>query len=788
MSCDCELEEHPRPLSIAAGLRRLPRQVAGFPAFRQALLHSAGSDRHAAALGPWRASGANDFGVMLLEMWAYLADSLAFYDELHAHECFLRTARRDESVRDLVARLGYRPRPASAAVVELALVAEGRTWVGVPAGTAFRSSAFGVEPPQVFELAAPLAIHPLLNRWQVTAPRPLKVDALLGPGTPTSSVWFDPRRSGKWAPGDVGLVRTDTADGGWKAVEIAASARSTLVASEPVDVVQLTEAVSFPAGAALADVRWLRATKTARLWTRTTSPGVSSPFLYLSGVFGDLAAGDRVVVRSSAVGASGLAAYLLKSVSETTISVLVSGTESAQLPVTVLELDAAINDAARGASTLWSNARRAELVIHYGFREAGQLAAPASAVLGTTDPIELESAVEPLDDPHATRFFLTDAHGRAQGVRGSVDFSARKFLPSSFDGVRQALPLPVSVLGNIAQAIRGESVPREVLGSGDASQVSQGFDLAKSPLTFVASVSSAQGLASTLSVWVDGRLWREAANFFGCGPEDEIYVVELSEAGGARVVFGDGVLGKRLPTGIDNVVASYRFGAGSSLPPAGSIAQIAKGSKGLGGVVQPAAAYGGSDVEAASGVRSAAPRRALTLGRAVSIRDMEAFASECAGVRAVSVAWGWAKSAQQPVIQVWVVGDGAEAAVRGRLTAVSDPTTPIVVTAATSIPITLQLDVAVDAEFVPSDVLAAVFAQLLGEQGSLGVEQLGVGRPVYFSRLLESVHAVPGVSSVKKVWLRGGVAASGYGDAPGQGAYFTFDSGISINGEVFVHG
>lgn len=788
MSCACDVDEHPTPLAITAGLLRLPRQVAGFPAFRQALLHSAGSDRYAAALGPWRASGANDFGVMLLEMWAYLADSLAFYDEVHAHECYLRTARRDLSVRDLVARLGYQPRPATAAVVELALLAEGRALVSVPAGTAFRSSAFGSEPPQVFELEAPVAIHPLRNRWLVTPPRPLTVDAPLGPGTLAGSVWFDPRRSAKWTPGDIALVRTDMADGGWKAVEVAASVRSTVVTSEAVDVVHLTEAVSFAAGTALDDVRWLRATKTARLWTRNPSPGVASPYIYLSGVFGDLAAGDRVVIRSVSADAPGLGAYRLKSVSETTISVLVTATDSALLPVTVLELDAAVNEPSRGASTLWSDSRRAELLVHYGFRDAGYLAAPPSAVLGTTAPIKLESAPEPLDDTQATRFFLRDAHEHAQGAHGSVDFSSQQWLPSSFDGARQVLTLPVSVFGNVALATRGESVPREVLGSGDATQASQAFELAKAPLTYVASPSAPQGLASTLSVWVDGRRWREAPNFFGRGPEDEIFVVELSETGLARVLFGDGTLGKRLPTGSDNVVASYRVGAGASVPPAGSIAQIAKGFKGLGAVVQPLAATGGSDVEAASQVRATAPRRALTLGRAVSIRDMEAFARECAGVRAVSVAWAWAKSAQQPVIQVWVVGDGADVAVRGRLTAVSDPTTPIVVTTATSIPITLNLDVEVAADFVASDVRRGLFEQLLGGQGSLRVEQLGVGRPVYFSRLLQSAHAVPGVSSVKKIWLRGGVAVAGYGDAPGQGGYFSFDSGIAINGEVYARG
>ena len=105
MSCRCDLQVFPPPLVIPPGLVRIERQIAGFPQWRQALLAGAGNARHAATLGAWKASGPNDLGLMLIEMWAYLADVLAFYDEVHAHECYLRTARLPESVRMLVERL-----------------------------------------------------------------------------------------------------------------------------------------------------------------------------------------------------------------------------------------------------------------------------------------------------------------------------------------------------------------------------------------------------------------------------------------------------------------------------------------------------------------------------------------------------------------------------------------------------------------------------------------------------------------------------------------------------------
>ena len=44
-TCRCDTFEHPAPLEIAAGLPVLPRQIAGFPEFRQAMLAAANTSR-----------------------------------------------------------------------------------------------------------------------------------------------------------------------------------------------------------------------------------------------------------------------------------------------------------------------------------------------------------------------------------------------------------------------------------------------------------------------------------------------------------------------------------------------------------------------------------------------------------------------------------------------------------------------------------------------------------------------------------------------------------------------
>ena len=147
--CPCDRLVFPPKPVIPAGLASLPRQLAGFPEFRLALLTGLGSNRLLDAdlvavhqqhpLQPWLAREGDDLGLMLIEMWAYVLDVLAFYEERIANESYLQTARRERSLQRLVELIGYQRRPATAASVLLALLADtGKGLVAIPPGTAFR--------------------------------------------------------------------------------------------------------------------------------------------------------------------------------------------------------------------------------------------------------------------------------------------------------------------------------------------------------------------------------------------------------------------------------------------------------------------------------------------------------------------------------------------------------------------------------------------------------------------------------------------------------------------------
>jgi predicted phage baseplate assembly protein len=172
---------------------------------------------------------------------------------------------------------------------------------------------------------------------------------------------------------------------------------------------------------------------------------------------------------------------------------------------------------------------------------------------------------------------------------------------------------------NVVEATHGETaaVP-EVLGSGDASQINQSFTLKRSPLTFI-SAPTASGVQSTLQVRVNDLLWQEAPSLYGLGPQDQDYISRQNDDGTTTTTFGDGVTGARLPTGQNNIAATYRTGIGpDGNVAAGALSLLQSRPPGLRGVTNPLAASGGAGPEGLEHSRANAPLTVLTLDRLVS--------------------------------------------------------------------------------------------------------------------------------------------------------------------------
>jgi len=450
-----------------------------------------------------------------------------------------------------------------------------------------------------------------------------------------------------------------------------------------------------------------------------------------------------------------------------------------------------------------------KLIIRFGWQEAGQLIPTPSTTFSGT-PAELVAVAPPQFPSGSASVLLEDANGAGESATGFVGTDLTAMSLSNLPDNPSPLTAPVNVLFNLLSVSRGKSVTNEVLGSGDATVAAQEFVLKNSPLTYLLSGDSSAGgnYKSTLRVWVNGIEWKEIPSFYGQSSTATIFVTREDESNKTHVLFGDGVNGARLPSGTNNVVASYRFGSGADAPDAGKLTVIATPQPGLSSIHNPVAAGGGADPEPASQIRKYAPLSVLTFGRAVSGDDYQAIAALAPGVTRARAYWSFDSVQQRTVVTVYVGDDisavnAAKVALRGD----SDPNRPVVVKLAAAVPLQLSLSLAIDSNRVASDVITAVTAALSdSETGLFGSRRIGVGEVIYTSRIYQTCFSVLGVLAVHHLQVHAGFLllfsfsnptfshftgfhhfglGTPYRLDPGEGKYFSLSTdALSVTGEV----
>jgi hypothetical protein len=181
-----------------------------------------------------------------------------------------------------------------------------------------------------------------------------------------------------------------------------------------------------------------------------------------------------------------------------------------------------------------------------------------------------------------------------------------------------------TVYGNVVEVTQGSTVAGEVLGSGDGQKAFQQFMLKQAPLTWLE--DSDGTIAPQLTVTVNGAVWQCVEALGSTGPETRAYQLTQDAQGRAKITFGDGVHGLRPPTGTENIVATYRVGAGpNGNVAAGSITRPPTGVGGIMGVLNPVAASGGIGAAVRSDLRAQIPIGVADLGRIITRRDMLTF-------------------------------------------------------------------------------------------------------------------------------------------------------------------
>ncbi|WP_187436178.1 putative baseplate assembly protein [Bradyrhizobium hipponense] len=306
----------------------------------------------------------------------------------------------------------------------------------------------------------------------------------------------------------------------------------------------------------------------------------------------------------------------------------------------------------------------------------------------------------------------------------------------------------VVIHGNVAAVTHGET-KREVLGSGDASRATQRFTLRQGPVTHLAS-STPNGTKSTLEVQVNGVLWTKVNSFTDAGPFDRCYITQTDETDKTTIIFGDGVNGMRLPTGQENVTASYRVGLGSEgNVSTGAISQLATRPFGVKAVASPLSASGGVDRDIIDQGKSNIPRATIAMDRLISVEDYAAFASLFGGVgKAAAIA----VPGHRPFVYLTVAGPtwqdnkvSQHDNLRQALAQAGDPSILFRIDTCELMLLIVAARITVASGRTWSNVEPDIRAALIER---FGYERRELGQSIALSELIAAIQGVPGVAAV----------------------------------------
>jgi hypothetical protein len=786
------------PISNPAGAETLSYRIGTFPTFRRSLLHQLEGERE---LAGWRPTASDDLGLQIVDAWAYIADILTFYNERYANEHYLRTALLPERVKGLVGLLGYRPRPAIAATGRLAVIAAGPGPLVVPKGVGIASKASPGIPSQTFEVDDGARFE---RPTSVPAPTASLTAAppLAGPpaSSPPGTVEVPPQAR-LVARGGVLLRGAQTLRTGerlllstkaWSSADSPAVVVRVLGTAVEADAhgrkntrVLLDGTAGLPSSAGAADYRLLRSSRVGHLTTLPAgAAAVTSGALVVDAPARHLAAGDPLLIElpGAGVGSSpgtGFDVVRLTDYAEVLwyanalpLSPTVPPTgDTPGIPLQVAQLSVQPHSGVSLTARYGSAA--AKVVMHSGWREVGTLLDTPIAVLAV-NAASVTLASPPAAAPGvAAKVLVEDATGVGADVT-AVPVSGTSSV--TLTGSTAGLQPPMRLLWDVVDVSRGATVRDEELGRGDAAIAGQDFALAKSPVTFRADFPgrSGDGYSSTIELVVEGQRWTEVPTLYGRGAAETVYSTWNDDEGKTHVRFGDGVTGRRPPSGAA-ITATYRVGAGALAPPVGALTQLLSTVPNLRAVRNPVPPGGGSDAQPESELRTLAPRSVLTFGRAISGDDYAAVAAAAPGVSRATTVWGFDALEQRPTVKVYVGDDAAAVdSARSALRAQADPNRPLVVLPAVKVPAALRVVLAVDPRFVIGPVVDQARDAVLRELFSPGA--LDLGELLYRSEIERVLTDVPGVLASRQLrfyWIRNGLHISaGPRFDPGDGGFF----------------
>lgn len=729
----------------------------------------------------------SDPAIALLDAWSCVLDVLTFHQERFAQENYLRSATERRSVLELARAIGYELRPGVAASVALAFTVE--SVPGAPAtvrldpGLKVQSVPGQDERPQTFETVETLEARP---GWNTLRPRLSESSLPLALGD--TEVWLEGTATGL-QPGDALLFLGEERKGfagseRWDFRRVAAlelfplsplagagAGRTRVTLDRPLGHTAPTihpsaQGTEIYALRQRANVFGYNATDWNTLPTLTQNlyrtaagnPPVTTPadwpkfqvFTATSPHTLDL---DQVYPKIIAAGGW----LVLSSPDYQEVYPIASAVEAAraEFGLSAKTTRLTLGDGENHAT--FDSALR-EVVV---YAQSERLAFASRPLTTTVEGNDLVLDTDASDLPAGRLLALTGTDA-ATGLAASeiVELRAATLTADGLTSLALSAPLARAYVrdslylnANVARATHGETKRAELLGSGDGSRAFQSFPLKQSPLTHVSSPLASGGAAPALEIRVGGVLWHEVPSFLDVGPAERVYTLRLADDGTTTVRFGDGRTGARLPTGVNNVVATYRSGLGlEGQVAARSLTTLLTRPLGAKAVTNPLAAAGAADPEQLADARDNAPLTVLTLDRIVSVRDHEDFARAYAGVGKARADLVW--DGERRLIHLTVAAVDGTALdplgetyrnLRAALDGARHAARPVQLAPHLPLGFGLEARVATAPELLRDEVLAAIHAALAN---AFGFDARSFGEGVAASQLMTVIQNVPGVVAV----------------------------------------
>jgi len=767
--CSPALPPTPEDRFNRPGLDVLGYRMGTFATFRTAMLYDAALEP---TLRRWTARQRGDHGLALLELWAYVADVLTFYQERIANESFLRTARLRDSVLRLAGLVGYEPAPGVSAAALLAFTLDRGKRLELPERLRVKSVPGPGQRAVTFETDAPVDALAELNAAPVSPLRELA--GVFAPGS-TGGVLEPPWTDVALAELGVGRQMLLFADGVAALEEkVLTGLRQVGAFAEVTFEPPIATGAFASASSAPVLAQWTRrfrlfgadaprtylhqyTTSTGEVRFKEVTEGVSPPspipaydFRAPTTELFDL---DRVVEGIGPGSVVVVACPGFPTAERTVQAVSTVALRKGPLQATVTRLTL---DSAAFASSTTASLRNVEVfelarpeVTLWALQPATQVSGarflvPRDAAAGLAKRRAVVVA-DGAGNPHAAEVVAVESDDWFAG--GESPYRVVEITP----------PLPrafsregTQLRGNVVHSTHGETVARERLGTGDATRPFASFALVKPRIAHVARPGARWGAASTLVVRVAGVEWDEVESFYGAGPRDRIYVTDIDDEQKMHVRFGDGETGARVPTGAE-IVARYREGTGlAGLVPAGSLTNAVDRPVGLKAVTNPLPSSGAGEPETLEDARTNAPITVRTLGRIVSLRDFEDAALESALVAKARATHLWNTARLAHVVRLVVAGEGgshllpsSQDDLLGDLDARRDPNRLLEIAPHVDVDIVVAVNIiGRDPRLLPETVDASVRDRL---RALFAFANRSFGQPVHASDVLAAVQSADGV-------------------------------------------